>query len=359
METVRVNLSERSYDILIDSGIFDRIPVYLGEMKLGNRYAIITDDVLAEHGSALLNNLERNGMQTKLKYFPQGEKSKSWDMAGSLAGWLSDEGFDRKSCLIALGGGVPGDLAGFVAYVFLRKISYVQVPTTLLAQVDSSIGGKTAVNLKGKNIAGGFHQPKAVFIDTNFLKSLPEEEITRGLSEVVKYGMISDRELFEYLEENVDRISRLEEEAVMKVVPRCVRVKAGVVSRDEEEANERAILNYGHTIGHAVEACSEFEGTHGDAVRIGMHYAGRLGTMLGIMKREAAQRQDALLRRLGPLELPRTIKPDELIRFLYKDKKAESGQLMFVFPEDVGVMANVNERYKFPVSEEDVRRALE
>jgi 3-dehydroquinate synthase len=270
---------------------------------------------------------------------------------------MLDQGADRKTVVIALGGGVIGDLAGFVAATFTRGLRFVQVPTTLLAQVDSSVGGKVGVNLPGgKNLVGAFWQPRGVIIDVSVLDSLPEREFKAGMAEVVKYGVIQDAEFFAYLEANVEKINERDASVLTYIVKRCCRLKADVVEKDErEETGLRSILNYGHTFGHAFEAGTNYEELlHGEGVAIGMMCAARLAERLGRVDKAFVARQEKLLEAFKmSLDVPE-VEHDEMIELMYRDKKVERGKLRFVLPTRMGHVELVND-----VGTEDVLAALD
>lgn len=349
-------LTDESYDILIGYGLLDSIPSDLKENPIGGRYAIITDSVIRGlYGERLLKRFREEGVDACLIDFPAGENSKSLEMAGYLVGRLLREGIDRRSAIIALGGGVVGDLSGFVASVYMRGIPHIQVPTTLLSQVDSSIGGKTGVDTpEGKNLIGSFYQPKRVYIDPSLLKSLPRRELISGLSEVIKYGVICDRSLFEYLEDNVERIKGFDKDALLHIIRASCAIKKSVVEEDPREDNRRAILNYGHTPAHALERLSGYKCLHGEAVSVGMRISGWIAVKLGFWNMNEWIRQNKLLESFG-LPLKMEFNVEDMISAFHYDKKVEDGKIMFVLPRRIGEMATVNGRYKIPVSETDLR----
>jgi 3-dehydroquinate synthase len=352
---------DESYDILIGYGLLEHIPVDLKISPLGNKYAIITDSEIRDlYGRKLLEKLEGEGIKACLIDFPAGEESKNLDMVSYLVRRLLENRIDRKSAVIALGGGVVGDISGFTASIFMRGVPYIQVPTTLMAQVDSSIGGKTAVDTgEGKNIIGAFYQPKRVYVDPLLLKTLPEKEFISGLSEVVKYGVIYDQSLFEYLEENSDKIKNREGDTLLHIVKASCRIKKEIVEEDPREENKRAILNYGHTPAHAIEKISGYKCLHGEAVSVGMRISGGISVKKGFWNEDEWNRQNRLLESLGlPLKMDLEINIDDLIEAFYYDKKAEGGVIMFVLPRKIGEMALVNGRYKIPVSESELRSFL-
>ncbi len=339
MQELRVGLGDRSYPIIIESGCIRNIGQDLLAKKVGKRYGVIADDRVAGlFGATLLKSLERAGLNAELITFPQGEANKTLKTIENLAGALVRSGFDRKDALIALGGGVTGDIAGFLASAFMRGIPFVQIPTTLLAQVDSSVGGKTGVDIpEGKNLVGAFYQPKAVYIDLSVLKSLPREELLGGLAEVIKYGVIRDAAFFDFLSDNRTRILGLDEKLLARMVFTCCRIKAEVVSEDEREGGVRRILNYGHTIGHAVEGASDYSLIHGLAVAIGMAAAARLAVLTGHLAEEDAARINNLLREYGmPVEIPKDLDRQRLRKYLLADKKVVGGKVNYVLPTAIG-----------------------
>ncbi|MDO8424752.1 MAG: 3-dehydroquinate synthase [bacterium] len=353
MEIVRVNLGSRGYDIKIGRGILREIDFkQFGRTK----YGIITDSNIKKlYGEKLQNIFIEQGLKMELFDFPAGEKSKNWEVAGSIGRELVKKDLDKGSLIIAVGGGVVGDLAGFVASIYKRGIGYVQIPTTLLAQVDSSIGGKTGVDVpQGKNLFGTFYQPKAVFADIDFLKTLPEEEIKNGLAEVIKYGMIRDAELFRYLEENY---SSRTDDFYLSIIKRCCQIKAKIVEQDEKEEELRKILNYGHTVGHAIESAQGYKISHGRAVALGMICEGKISNEIELLNDEDLNRQNQLIKNIG---LPTAYKGqlDDLIDIMKKDKKAKSGEIHFVFPVKIGEVKRENDQIAFPVDTSFIRKCL-
>ncbi|MBE9546732.1 MAG: 3-dehydroquinate synthase, partial [Proteobacteria bacterium] len=273
MNKIKVNLEKKisaSYDIHIGENILDRVGLIITKDNCAARYVVITDsNVSALHGEGFLSILRGMGLKVDMIEFPAGEASKNIDTMLDIVKVLISLGVDRRSALIALGGGVVGDMAGFVASTYMRGLPYYQIPTTLLAQVDSSIGGKTAIDLpEGKNLLGAFYQPKGVFIDLSFLKTLPSREFRNGMAEIVKYGIIDDVELFSLLESKVKAIEDRNATLLSVIIEKSCRIKKGVIEIDEKETGLRRILNFGHTIGHAVEAESDYSVSHGDAVSI-------------------------------------------------------------------------------------------
>jgi 3-dehydroquinate synthase len=340
MPTVHVSLGPRSYNIEIGSGNLRDVVRFCDTDADDAHAVIITDEHVAElYADEVGGALEEAGAEISILQIDAGEQSKSPDWAASLWVELLDAGADRKSVIVALGGGVVGDLAGFIAATFARGLRFVQIPTTLLAQVDSSVGGKVGINLPGaKNMVGAFWQPRGVLVDVAVLASLPGREYSAGLAEVVKYGVIQDAEFFAYLEANVAAINARDPGVLTHIVERSCRLKADVVEQDErEETGLRAILNYGHTFGHAFEAATEYETLlHGEGVAIGMMCAARLAQRLGRVDATFVARQQKLLESLHlPLAVPE-IAADDLIDLMYHDKKVDRGKLRFVLPTRMG-----------------------
>ena len=338
--SVTVRLGERSYPVYVAPGLISGVGSLIAErLPSASNCAIVTsENIWGLHGEALANSLEEAGFEADIVLVPDGEEAKSWGETARLLGELLDRGFDRRSALIAFGGGAVGDLAGFAAAIYLRGIGLVQVPTTLLAQVDSAIGGKAAVNHpKGKNLIGAFKQPGLVASDPELLASLPEREIRSGLAEVVKYGVIADSELFRKVEEQGDALQDAEPLALTEVVKRCTAIKVGYVEEDERDLGGiRAALNYGHTLGHAVETLSAPRMRHGEAVAIGMGFAGRISVGLGLMEEGELERQQDLLASLGLETGIPDLKLDDILDALSRDKKVEGGSVRFVLPTGIG-----------------------
>lgn len=357
MPTVHVNLGPRSYDIEIGSGnLADATKLCDAEADDAHAVLITDSNVDGLYTEKVAEPLAELGCEVDILVIEAGEQSKSSDVADELWERMLEEGADRKSVVVALGGGVVGDLAGFVAATFGRGLRFVQVPTTLLAQVDSSVGGKVGINLPGgKNMVGAFWQPRGVLIDVDVLQSLPDREYRAGLAEVVKYGVIQDADFFAYLEENVASINDREPSVLTQIVQRCCRLKADVVEQDErEETGLRSILNYGHTFCHAFESATEYELLlHGEGVAIGMMCAARLAERLGRVDQAFVDRQRVLLESLRlPLDVPE-VDHDELIELMYRDKKVERGKLRFVLPTRMGHVELVRD-----VDTDDIHAAL-
>jgi 3-dehydroquinate synthase len=339
MTNVRVNLGQRSYDIAIATDEIATLGRFARERCRGTLVLVVTDEHAAIHARTAVGALEKAGYQTTIESLPAGEIQKSLATASRLYDRLADLRADRQSLIVAVGGGVIGDLSGFVAATYARGLPLLMVPTTLLAMVDSSVGGKVAVNHpKGKNLIGAFHQPVGVWIDTTALDTLPDREYKSGLAEVVKYGMVLDAEFFSYLETHADAISRREPEVVRHVIARCCRIKADVVEKDErEETGHRMILNYGHTFAHAFETAAGYgRWLHGEAVAAGMRCAARLAEQRGLVSPNLTTRQDRLLSALGLPISQDSWSAADLIHVMQSDKKAQGGRLRFVLPCRLG-----------------------
>jgi len=342
---VRVDLGERGYDVHVGRGLLARLPVLLREAGVTGRLALLTHPRLdARYGRALADALRAAGREVATVTVPPSESSKSLRAAGRVYDALVDAQLDRGAALLALGGGVVGDLGGFVAATFLRGIRWVSLPTTLLAQVDAAIGGKTAVNLpRGKNLVGTVHQPALVVADIDTLASLPRRELRSGMAEVIKTGVIGAPDPFEFLEANLRRVLARRAGELIHTIGRCAAYKAAVVSRDERESGERMVLNYGHTIGHGIEAAAGYRGlTHGEAVAVGMTLEARLAVRLGVCEPVLLDRQTALLAaaglpvRLADLGRARPRGPATILAAMTHDKKARAGRLRFVLPASLG-----------------------
>jgi 3-dehydroquinate synthase len=341
VRNVRVSLGNRSYAIQIAPGLLQKLGGECARLKLGARCAVITDTNVGKHfAKPVYESLVKAGFEPVLITVPAGEKSKCITVIEKCFDQLAAHRLERKSFIVALGGGVVGDLAGFVAATYLRGIPFVQVPTTLLAQVDSSVGGKTGVNLRaGKNLVGAFYQPKLVLCDLDTLKALPEREFISGLAEVIKYGIIYDVQLFAQLERDLLKLLKREPKTLAAVVARCCEIKAEVVSQDETEGGLRAILNFGHTIGHAIENSSGYgKFLHGEAIAIGQVAAAKLShKILGLPIRDV-ERIGKLFNRVG---LPTQIKLNsaqrkKLFAAMKLDKKASGGEIKFVLAQKIG-----------------------
>lgn len=341
MRIVKVALGERSYPILIGNGLLPRLGLECKKLGLGQRCAVISDSIVARtFARRALQSLLDAGFDPVLVTVKPGEKSKALKVVHSCYDQLALHRLERNSFVVALGGGVVGDLAGFVAATYLRGIGFVQVPTTLLAQVDSSVGGKVGVNLRaGKNLVGAFYQPRVVLCDLDTLKTLPPREYRAGLAEVIKYGIIYDRALFAKLERDLPKLLKLDPATLASVVARCCAIKADVVGQDETESGLRAILNFGHTIGHAIEAISGYgKYLHGEAISIGQVAAAELSAALAGLPPADAERIANLFREAG---LPTSIRlnpaqREKLFAAMKLDKKVSAGEIKFVLAERIG-----------------------
>ena len=341
MHVVKVELGERSYEILIGARL-EKLGEEMSKLRVGTKVAVVTNPTVSKlYGRTVFASLREAGFTSMPVEVPDGEQYKTLDWANAVFTALLINTFDRRSPLIALGGGVIGDLTGFAAASYMRGVPFVQVPTTLLAMVDSSVGGKTGVNHPmGKNMIGAFYQPRLVLMDLDALKTLPKEELLSGMAEVIKYGVIWDRELFEFLEKNREKILNLEEGPLGHIIRRSCEIKADVVNRDEREGGLRAILNYGHTVGHAVETLSDYRSRHGEAVAIGMVYAAKLAHRTGLCDARVPERIEKLISAYGlPTNLS-VMQPrptvTQFMDMIQVDKKAEAGKVRFVLPTKIG-----------------------
>ncbi|MBI4303159.1 MAG: 3-dehydroquinate synthase [Chloroflexi bacterium] len=338
MKKVKVRLGSTSYDILIGQGLLAQAGPLLKEIGFSEKVVIVTDPTVKSlYGSNLKHSLAGNGFKAAILEVPEGEEHKSLETAARLYNELTDFYAERMTPVIALGGGVIGDVTGFVAATYLRGVPLIQIPTTLLAQVDSSIGGKVAVN-HGllKNKIGAFYQPRLVLSDIDTVKTLPRGEISDGLAEVIKYGVIRDAEFFDYLERNLDQIMALDEKALETIVFKSAKIKAEVVEKDERDFGVRNILNYGHTVGHAIETISDFKVRHGEAVAMGTLVAARISSEMGILDRKEVARLKDLISRAGlPVKLP-NLEQKRLLQAMKHDKKILQGKLRFVLPKSIG-----------------------
>jgi len=338
MKSFQVNLGKNSYPIYISDNGWNELDRALSPLK-GQRILLISDQhVDSLYGKELRSILESMGYRLSSATVAPGESSKSLSTAEVLYTKALKAGLDRSSGIIALGGGVVGDLAGFVAATYMRGIDYIQLPTSLLAQVDSSVGGKVAVNHPmAKNIIGAFHQPRAVYINVETLRTLPEREFSTGMAELIKYGFIWDSDFLKWTEEHLSDLLSLQKDILVEAVYRCCRIKARVVETDERESGLRAILNFGHTIGHAIEALTGFSRyTHGEAVALGMVYESRLACEMGLVDRAFIDRLISLLEKAGlPTDLP-PLNRQALVELMTHDKKNSQGKIVFVLPTGSG-----------------------
>ncbi|MDA1162902.1 MAG: 3-dehydroquinate synthase [Planctomycetota bacterium] len=362
--TVHVDLAERSYDIQIcsnqlgavGSSITDWLDNRLGTQTGQRKALIVTDRNVAAHANVVVHSLAEAGWNAELVKLEPGEKTKSLPVISGLYERMVEMNADRRTVVVAVGGGVIGDAAGFLAATYNRGVPFVQVPTTLLSDVDSSVGGKVGVNLAAaKNLIGSFYQPLGVFIDTSVLTTLPDRDYRSGLAEVVKYGVILDAEFFEFLEQNVAGINSREPSVLRHMIARSCQLKADVVKEDEyERTGLRAVLNYGHTFAHAFEALAGYgELLHGEAVAIGMLYASRLAEKRGLIDAELTARQKNLLEQIGSVIVlpdPSAYSVDQILSKMRLDKKTVGGELRFVLPTKLGNVTTFADVPEFDVS---------
>ena len=345
MYRIPVSLGERSYTIEIASGLLasGRAAEAIAEVTSGKRVCIVTHPKLDKAYTAPISaGLQAKGFEVATSTLLPGEKIKNLRTVEKLYRVFLNLGLDRKSLVVAVGGGVLGDIVGFAAATYLRGVRFVQVPTTLLAQVDASVGGKTGVDLpEGKNLIGAFHQPSAVLIDPGTLKTLPMQELRAGLAEVIKYGIIYDKGFFESLSQNVPALLKQDEKALSDVIARSCEIKAEVVAQDETEQGLRAILNFGHTIGHALEAVTNYRRyKHGEAVAIGMVSAALIGEEVGVTPAAVTQEIRTLLQTAHlPVAFPGEIATEAILEAAQRDKKTEQGELRFVLARGIGEVA--------------------
>ena len=338
MRKVKVALGIKSYQVYIGSGLLAQAGRWLSENEFSGKLVIITDTTVNKlYGEALSQRLTEDGFNVSTLLVPGGEEQKSLETAGRLYHELTSSHAERTTPILALGGGVIGDLAGFVAATYLRGVPLVQIPTTLLAQVDSSVGGKVAVDHgQLKNMIGAFYQPRLVIADTDTLKTLPAAELANGLAEVIKSAAIRDEEFFAFLEGNLERIKALDEKALEESVFQSVRIKAEVVEKDELDSGLRNILNYGHTIGHAIESVSDFKMKHGEAVAIGMLAAARISNKMGMLDENEVVRLKKVIEGASlPTEMP-DLKVAEIMQAMRHDKKVRQDKVRFVLLKSIG-----------------------
>jgi len=338
MKKVSVKLDRYSYAILIGSGLLMQTGARLKDIGFSDKVIIVNDPtVKGLYGDTLEKSLSNSGFEVLLLEVPEGEEQKSLETAGRLYHELTDFYAERTTPILALGGGVIGDLTGFVAATYMRGVPLIQIPTTLLAQGDSSIGGKVAVNHgQLKNKIGAFYQPRLTISDITTLKTLSPRELSNGLAEIIKHGAILDREFFSYLEENLDKVKSLDDQVLERVVSRSAEIKAGVVEKDELDLGLRNILNYGHTVGHAIESVSELKVWHGEAVAIGMLVEARISNRLGILNKNEVNRLKEIISRAGlPTELP-PLELEKIVQAMKHDKKILQGKIRFALPRTIG-----------------------
>lgn len=360
MKVVKVDLGARSYEILIAKGLFSELAERFQSCSLGRRVFVVANPTVFDlYGRSLIDQLSDCGFQVIHLMIPDGERFKNLDTVENIYTYLIAQKADRKSTLVALGGGVTGDVVGFVAATFLRGVRYVQLPTTLLAQVDSSVGGKTGVNHRlGKNLIGAFYQPHLVCVDTDTLFTLPEREFVAGLYEIAKYGLIYDRQFFKYFSEKLESIRMRDPEALEALISRCCEIKAEVISIDEREEDLRRILNFGHTLGHALEAATEYERfKHGEAVAYGMLAAAHLSYRVGVL--DVSELKEIIETILSVSALPSAadVSFDALSEAMRRDKKREDDQTVFVLLKKIG-QTTIQSGFEDPVLADSWARAV-
>lgn len=340
MYIIKVNLKKQPYNVIVGSNIIKFLGTYISKLNIGSDAYVITNIMVRNKYGRVVNQiLKETGFHLKFKLIPDSEESKSIEMVSTVIKDIVSYDKKKRIFIIALGGGVIGDLAGFIASIYKRGTAYIQVPTTLLAQVDSSIGGKTAVDLiQGKNLVGSFYQPRLVFSDTDFLRTLSLRQLQSGLAEVIKYGIIKDPQLFIYLEKKHQDILNLKRPALEFIVKSCSYIKARIVQQDErEEKGIRTILNFGHTIGHAIETAGNFKRyNHGEAISVGMLVACDISNKLKLINNEVIQRIENLIKIMGlPLRIKK-VSIDKIVEAYYHDKKIIGGKNRFVLIKDIG-----------------------
>ena len=355
MERLNVDLGERSYDIVFTDS-FDNLGDEAEKINIPQKLLIVTDtNVKPLYADSVKEELEKIGAEVGVYAIPAGEENKNMGEILKICSACIENKLDRKSMIVALGGGVVGDMAGFAASIYMRGIDFIQIPTTLLSQSDSSVGGKTGIDFAdSKNILGAFHQPKLVYINVNTLKTLPEEQFVSGMGEVIKHGIIKDSEFFDYIKNNSGKIKTLDADTFIQMSKTNCTIKADVVVQDEKENGLRAILNFGHTIGHAVESAFDFKLTHGECVGLGMIAVSNIAVERGIIEKSVLNDIENVLLEYGfrtKIKLPQY---ESIMSFMQKDKKKQSGKLKFVLPVKIGDVVQVND-----VTDNEIYNALE
>jgi 3-dehydroquinate synthase len=357
---INVNLPQQSYEIAIAPASLDQLGQKMADLQLGKKVLVVSNPTIFKHyGERAMRSLKSAGFDVVSYCLPAGERYKTLNSIQKIYDVALENRLERSATMVALGGGVIGDMTGFAAATWLRGINVVQVPTTLLAMVDSAIGGKTGVNHpNGKNLIGAFHQPRLVLIDPEVLKTLPMREFRAGMAEVIKYGVIWDAELFTQLEasKNLNQHRYIKPELLSEILTRSCQAKADVVGKDEKEGGLRAILNYGHTIGHAIESLTGYRlVNHGEAVAIGMVAAGQIAVNLGMWQQEETDRQNAIIQKAGlPTQIPAGVDIEAIIDALQLDKKVKAGKVRFVLPTQIGVVTVTDQ-----VPAETIRQVLQ
>jgi 3-dehydroquinate synthase len=355
--TVNVELDGRSYPIHIGAGTTDRLPETLSALNVKGTVAVVTDSNVGPlHSGRIARLIETAGLKPVICVMPAGEENKRLTQIDLLCGKFLEAGLDRSSVIVALGGGVVGDITGFASSAFMRGIRFVQIPTTVVAQVDSSVGGKTGVNhALAKNIIGAFHQPSAVLVDLNFLATLPDRELRAGLAEALKHGIIEDEELFSFMERRATAILAKDLTAIEIPVRRSCEIKSAVVAEDEREEGRRANLNYGHTFGHGIEAVTGYTTyLHGEAIALGMVAAGALAFDLGLVDATFVERQKRCFEAYGLPVAWRDLPVEETLAVMKHDKKARAGTMKFIVADRMGHVVQ-----RTDITEAQAKRALE
>ena len=359
MPNITVNLPQNSYQIAIASGSLSQLGNQMGQSNLGKKVLVVSNpEIFNYYGDTCIKSLEAAGFETCTHLIPAGEQYKNLKSITQVYDTAFNNHLERSSTLVALGGGVIGDMTGFTAATWLRGVNFVQIPTSLLAIVDASVGGKTGVNHpQGKNLIGAFYQPKLVAIDPSVLKTLPEREFRAGMAEVIKYGVIWDEDLFTKLEQcdRLDSLEQIGDHLLETIITRSCQAKADVVSQDEKEAGLRAILNYGHTIGHAVESLTNYQKfVHGEAVAIGMVAAAKIAIQMGLWTAAEAKRQNELIKKAGlPTDIPTELDIEAILEAMKSDKKVKAGKVRFILPTKIGEVT-ISDR----VTAEIIKQAL-
>lgn len=352
---ITINLGERSHPIYIGENLLNQLGVLLDEniQDITSCLIVTSSPIYELYGKNLLSQLSK--YKTEKILVPDGEAAKSWVVAEQLLGDYIDYGLDRKGVIISLGGGSVGDLTGFTASIYLRGLRIIQIPTTLLGQVDSGIGGKTAINhSKGKNLVGTFHQPSLIVCDTSVIKTLQIRELHAGLAEVIKYGVISDESLLNLLEKKRKTILKADKYVLTEIIKKCILIKAKFVEEDEKDSKgKRAILNYGHTLGHVIETLSNHEINHGEAISIGMIAASKIAETLGYLLHRDLERLENLLKSYNLPTIPPKFDTSKLLDIMKRDKKAESNIINFILPTGIGKTPVIK-----PVPEDIILKSL-
>lgn len=355
MKRLLVDLGEKSYNIVFESS-FSKLSEELKNINCPKKVLIVTDsNVSGLYADEVKNLLVDDGYDVGVCVFDAGEENKNMDTILKICSCCLEHEMDRKSMIIALGGGVVGDMAGFAASIFMRGISFVQIPTTLLSQTDSSVGGKTGIDfMSAKNILGVFHQPKLVYINPSVLKTLPNREFVSGMGEVIKHAIIRDSEFFEYLNENIDNIKEFRDEVLIDMIYKNCSIKALVVSQDEKEMGQRADLNFGHTFGHAVESYSDFSLSHGESVGLGMVAASKVSFMRGLISETEFNAIIKMLEIYGFFVKTEIQDIEKVIEIMQKDKKKANGKLKFILPCAIGKVIQTDD-----LTDEEILSAFE